>query len=307
MPIIPVFWPAYHFHRLIGVASIRPIGYRSGVETKASENLTSPRRQRRLIRLTIRIVALVIAIYFLATYVIVPAIWRHIARHHPALSGIPTITHTKDGIPGDPLNVALIGTREQLAKAMLAAGWHPADPITLESSLRIAGDTILHRPYKDAPVSSLYLWDRKQDLAFEQPIGDDPRRRNHVRFWESPQLDEAGRPLWIGAATLDTRVGLSHTTGEITHHISPDVDSERDKLLSDLEQAGALSSVDWVADFQPKLEGHNGGGDPWRTDGRLGLGVLKAPATSKTAQNSVDPVDSADQKSDASIEELPDR
>jgi hypothetical protein len=247
------------------------------VENEASENPPSSRRQRRVIRLAIRSLALVIVIYFLAAYVIVPAIWRRVARHHPALAGIPTISYTKDRIPGDPLNVALIGTREQLTKAMLAAGWHPADPITLESSLRIAGATVLHRPYEDAPVSSLYVWDRKQDLAFEQPIGDDPRRRHHVRFWESPQLDDAGRPLWIGAATLDTRVGLSHTTGEITHHISSDVDAERDNVLSDLEKARAFLSVDSVADFQPKLEGHNGGGDPWRTDGRLGLGVLAVP------------------------------
>jgi len=264
---------------VIGVASILPSRYRSGVEAPISENLTSARRQRSRIRLAIRSLALVIAIYFLAAYVIVPAIWRHIARHHPALSGIPTITHTKDGISGDPLNVALIGTREQLTEAMLAAGWHPADPITLESSLRIAGATILHRSYEGAPVSNLYLWDRKQDLAFEQPIGDDPRRRHHVRFWESPQLDDAGRPLWAGAATLDTRVGLSHTTGEITHHISPDVDAERDKLLADLQKTGALASVDWVADFQPKPEGHNGGGDLWRTDGRLGLGVVASNAS----------------------------
>jgi hypothetical protein len=293
---------------LISVASIRTIGYRSDVENNGSENLSIPRRRLSVFRLAIRSLALVIVIYFLAAYVIVPAIWRHVARHHPALAGIPTITHTKDGIPGDPLNVALIGTREQLTKAMLAASWHPADPITLESSLRIAGATILHRPYEDAPVSSLYVWDRKQDLAFEQPIGDDPRRRHHVRFWESPQLDDAGRPLWVGAATLDTRVGLSHTTGEITHHISPDVDAERDKVLSDLERAGALLSVDWIADFQPKLEGHNGGGDQWHADGRVGLGVLKAPTTSQTqAQTSVDTVSSAEQKSETSVEEPADR
>jgi len=234
----------------------------------------SPRRRRSLIWLTAHGTALVIAVYFLTAYVIVPAAWRHVTKDHPALSGIPTITHTKDGIPGDPLNVALIGFQEELTQAMLAAGWYPADPITLGSSLRIAGDTILHRPYEDAPVSNLYLWDRKQDLAFEQPVGDDPRRRHHVRFWKSPQLDEAGRPLWVGAATLDTRVGLSHMSGEITHHISPDVDAERDKLLADLQRARALSAIDWIADFQQNLEGRNGGGDPWHTDGRLGLGVL---------------------------------
>jgi hypothetical protein len=282
---------------------MRPIGYLSFVETATSPNTASTRRRRSLIRLAVRSLALLIAIYFLAAYVIVPAIWRHIARHHPALSGIPTITHTKDGIPGDPLNLALIGTREQLIKVMLAAGWHPSDPITLASSLKIAGATILHRSYEDAPVSNLYLWDHKQDLAFEQPIGSDPRRRHHVRFWESPQLDDSGRPLWVGAATLDTRVGLSHTTGEITHHISPDVDAERDKLLSDLQKAGALASVDWVAEFQPKLEGHNGGGDLWRTDGRIGLGLLVAPATSQV--QAMKTAAWADRNGDASVTELP--
>ena len=275
------------------------------METRESGNLTTVRRQRSLVRLAIRALALVIAIYFLAAYVIVPAIWRQIARHHPALSGIPTITHTKDGIAGDPLNLALIGTGEQLTKAMLAAGWHPADPITLASSLKIAGATILHRSYEDAPVSNLYLFERKQDLAFEQPIGNDPSRRHHVRFWESPQLDSAGRPLWAGAATLDSSVGLSHTTGEITHHISADVDAERDKVLADLEKAGALASIDWIADFQPNLEGHNGGGDPWHTDGRIGLGVLVAPATS-TVQGKT-PADSTDRTSDATATEPADR
>src|SRR5262245_10099692 len=170
--------------------------------------------------------------YLLIAYLTLPLVWRTYERRHPALDDAPRITHTKTGIPGDPLNIALIASEQQLHRAMLAAGWFPADPVTLASSLRIAADTVLRRSYDDAPVSSLYLFDRKQDFAFEQPVGDDPRRRHHVRFWRSKELDDQGRPAWFGAATFDERVGLSHTTGEITHHIGPDVDAERDKLLT---------------------------------------------------------------------------
>jgi LssY C-terminus len=183
------------------------------------------------------------------------------------------------------LNIALIATEAELIRAMLAAAWHPADPLTLESSLRIASSTVFHRPYVDAPVSNLYLWGRKEDLAFEQPVGDDPERRHHVRFWRASAVDDTGRPLWIGAATFDTRVGFSHTTGQITHHIAPDVDAERDKLMDDLRRAGQLSQVSWIAHFHQTLTGYNGGGDPYHTDGRLAVGViaLQRPPTAQSS------------------------
>lgn len=217
----------------------------------------------------VRYVVFGLALYLLIAYLVVPLGWREAEGRHPALDSLPQIARTHDGIPGDPLNIALIGTEESLHRAMLAAGWHPADPLTLKSSLRIAGDTVLHRPYDDAPVSNLFVWNRKQDLAFEQPVGNDPRRRHHVRFWRSTELDQSGRPLWIGGATFDIKVGLSHTTGQVTHHISPDVDAERDKILADLQQASRVAKLDWIDDFHKTLSGRNGGGDAWKTDGRL--------------------------------------
>ena len=103
---------------------------------------------------------------------------------------------------------------------MTKAGWFPADKITLASSVRIAADTVLRRPDDDAPVSNLFLFGRKQDLAFEQPLKGGPGKRHHVRFWLWDELYE-GRQGWFGAATYDTSVGLSHTTGQVTHHIAP--------------------------------------------------------------------------------------
>ena len=218
-----------------------------------------------------------LAIYLAVAYVVVPLGWWRYEKRHSALDDAPRITQTTTGIPGDPINIGLVATEEEVHKAFLAAGWFPADPITLESSIRIAGSTVLHRSYDDAPVSSLYLWGHKQDVAFEQPVGDDARRRHHVRFWRSETCDDNGRPLWLGAATFDARVGLSHTTGEITHHISPNVDAERDKILGDLTQAAAVKDVEWIAGFHNNLTGKNGGGDPYETDGRLAVATMTVP------------------------------
>ena len=221
-------------------------------------------------------------LYLLAAYIIAPLYWRADTRHHPDLSGTPTITHTASGIPGDPLNIGLVGSEEDVIRGMTAAAWYPADPITLRSSIRIAVDSVFRRPDDDAPVSDLYLFGRKQDLAFELPVGNSPRQRHHVRFWRSDKLDEE-RPMWLGSATFDERVGLSHTTGEVTHHIGPEVDAERDKIVDGLRQVGRLQEVYWLDHFHRQLAGRNGGGDPWRTDGRLAVAVLQIHPQSPNA------------------------
>ena len=174
------------------------------------------------------------------------------------------------------MNVGLIGTEEKLKFIMTAASWHSADSLSLRSDLRITEDTVLDRSYDQAPVSSLYLFGRKEDLAFEMPVGENPRKRHHVRFWKSDKTDPDGRPVWLGSATYDERVGLSHTTAEVTHHIAPDVDTERDHLVACWKRTGLLSELYYVEDYHRVCTGKNGGGDPWHTDGRLAMGVVAA-------------------------------
>lgn len=219
--------------------------------------------------------AIILAVYGIAAYVIAPLGWVRYAERHPSLDDVATITETKSHIPGDPLNVALVATETQLKKILLAAKWFPADPLTMKSCLEIAEASVLKRPYDEAPVSNLYWEGRKEDLAFEMPVGPDPRKRHHVRFWKTQKVDPDGRPVWIGSATYDDSVGLSHTTGQITHHIAADVDAERDHLMDSLEKTGDLSEMFYTQDFQKKREGRNGGGDPWHTDGKLAVGVVK--------------------------------
>ena len=92
------------------------------------------------------------------------------------------VTLTAQGIPGGPINVGLIGTREQFVLAFHTAGWYPADPITFRTSLEIVGSVVLDRSDKNAPVSPLYFEGCREDLAFEKPEGVSADRRQHVRL-----------------------------------------------------------------------------------------------------------------------------
>jgi hypothetical protein len=241
---------------------------------------TTPAKPRSLIqRVLIPVVALLVT-YFVIAYVILPLTWKTdeaIKRHrHPALDEFPKVTQNADGIPGGPLNVALIGDKSGVVNAMLAAGWKPADAITLDSSIKIAVSVVFDRPDPNAPVSNLYVFGRKQDLAFEQEIGSSADRRHHVRWWKCEPSDRLGNECWIGAVSLDIGSGVSHLTGQITHHISPDVDAQRDLLMADLNKAGQLAREYQIVGMGPTKDGRNAGGDPYHTDGMLDVGVLKA-------------------------------
>lgn len=219
-----------------------------------------------------------IAAYLLTAYVIMPQLDERKVRRDSALAENPRLTHTGTGLPGDPLNVELIGSEEDVIRAMIAAGWLPADPLTFESSARIAVDTVFRKPDAHAPVSNLFLFGRKEDLAFEKPVGHSPKERHHVRFWRTPRR-EADRPVWIGSAAFDIGVELSRTTGQVTHHISPDLDAERDLLIADLTKANPAVTLRWIDGYHTERTGRNGGGDPWRTDGRLASATLSPSST----------------------------
>lgn len=206
--------------------------------------------------------------YQLLSYVVLPAPWGHY-KHHPKLQNTPKTTQTVQNIQRNPLNVALVGTKVELVQTLLTIGWYPTDPITFQISIAIAESVLLNRPYLCAPVSNLYLWERKQDLVFELPVKESTRQRHHVRFWQSDVLGNDGRTLWIEAATFDCSVGFNHFISQITHPIAPDIDTECEQLLLALKQAGQITQIYQVTGVGVTLQGRNGGEDWYYTDGEL--------------------------------------
>jgi LssY C-terminus len=210
----------------------------------------------------------VVAVYLLLAYVILPAAWTHYERQ-PGLARRPMVTMTAGGMPGDPLNVGLIGSREDVVRAMHGAEWYPADPVTLRSSIDIIGSVVFDRPYARAPVSPLFYEGRREDLAYEKPLGDSARHRHHVRIWQVLQSGKEGRPVWLGSATFDQHVGVSEYTGQVTHDIAPDIDKERDFFAASLANAGMVNAIYEVSGVGPTLNGRNGEGSRYFTDGEI--------------------------------------
>jgi hypothetical protein len=213
--------------------------------------------------------------YGLLAYVALPSAWTHYEHQH-GLKGQPMLTRTKQGIAGGPLNIGLVGSQEDVVHAMHAASWYAADPITLRTSIEIINSVLLDRPYLDAPVSPLFYQGRREDLAFEKPVGSSADRRHHVRFWKVLDTGAEGRPVWLGSVTFDRGVGVSRYTGQVTHDIAPDIDAERDGLIDDLVHARLVATRYQVSGIGPTLNGRNGEGDPYYTDGEIWMAVLAA-------------------------------
>jgi hypothetical protein len=231
---------------------------------------------------------LVVVAYALVAYLVLPTFWTHY-EHQKGLAALPMVTLTPQGIPGDPINVGLVGDNRDVLCAMHAAGWYPADPVTFRSSVEIAGSVLLDRSYRDAPVSSLYYLGRREDLAFEKPVGASADRRHHVRFWKVLDEGEEKRPVWLGDAAFDRGVGVSRYTGAVTHHIDADIDAERQVLAADLEAAGMVEAKYQVTGIGPTVAGRNGGGDLYYTDGEVWILRLVEACRKRTAPAAIIP------------------
>ncbi|WP_323503034.1 LssY C-terminal domain-containing protein [Cryobacterium sp. RTS3] len=195
-------------------------------------------------------------------------------------------TRTSDGLLGDPVNLAITGSAEQLQQALAAAGWTRADDITPGTTWRMVSATLARRSYDEAPVSPLFLFDRMQDFAYQQEVADNPAKRHHVRFWRCPDgwlLPGGTRVDWLAAGTFDRAVGFSLFTLQITHKIDENTDIERDHIVESLLQAGSGARVDVIRDFASGYHARNGGGDTIQTDGDLPVIDVSGVAVSGSA------------------------
>lgn len=192
-------------------------------------------------------------------------------------------SRTGDGVLGDPVNLAGLGSPEQLERVMTAAGWVRADEITLGSSVRIVSAALTRRSYAEAPVSSLYVFGKKQDVAYQREVDGSPSKRHHVRFWFAPPgwRLPGGHPVdWVGAGTFDRAVGLSLLTGQITHKIDADIDVERDFITESMSAASAEVRLNVIEHYSSGYHHYNGGGDVIQTDGDLPIIDLREVAVS---------------------------
>ncbi len=188
------------------------------------------------------------------------------------LGDAPQRAASKDGQPGDPINLVLIGNADEIRRAYQDAGWSEAEVKTGKSIWETIRAVAADKGYGSAPVSQLYVYGRPEDLAFEKML-DTFMKRHHLRLWRSPVKTPGGREIWLGAATHD--VGLDVRPGVVSHAIDPDLDDERSKVGADLLATGLVTTEQLVNRPNPLSEGLTATGAPWKTDGRLLVIELK--------------------------------
>lgn len=207
----------------------------------------------------------------LAAYIILPRINRLLTNWYLPNYFMGRV-RTADGLLGDPVNLAFFATKSEIIRGMKKAGWHQADDLTFRSGLKTIQSVVLRASYARAPVSSLYLFGRKQDFAFQQEVAGDPRRRHHVRFWRCPpgwSLPGGYKVQWLAAATYDRSVGFSSYTLQITHKIAENTDEERDYVIATLKQVDRIQDLQVLKEYTSGYHARNGGGDAIRTDGDM--------------------------------------
>jgi hypothetical protein len=198
--------------------------------------------------------------YGIAAYIILPRAVRMGLKVLQRKS-VPQFTITGDGLPGDPVNLVLMGTLQQLRDAFAAAGWSEADRLGLASSWGMIRAFVFNSPYPTAPFSTLYLFGRGQDMGFQKAIDDSPRKRHHIRFWSSSLEHAEGtvgtasfwmntdrppdhaRVLWIGAGTKDTGFSLTQLTFQVTHATDSDTNAERDYIVAELSKHRVIGEI----------------------------------------------------------------
>jgi hypothetical protein len=215
------------------------------------------------------------------------------------LQTLPCCTTTADGSgEGDPLNVVLVGSGEDVIAALSSSGWDFTEAITVDSIRRMVGAAIAEKSFPTAPVSSLYAFGRPQDIALQRGRSR-ISQRNHMRLWLAPFRSE-GKAVWIGQVSRDIGVKITSKSPTLTTHIiDPVVDESREYLLDSLLHRDAVARFAFVRGVgaasrdNPRL---NLTDDPYFTDGlRLVVWLSQTPVSLDHAvdlnwNDSADPV-----------------
>lgn len=205
-------------------------------------------------------------------------------RLRAELEKLPRATTDKKGRKeGDPLNLVMIGSLEDLA-ATAGCDWDATERVTSGTAWRTFKSFLFGSHYRYSPVSPLYYESRHQDIAL-QKARRSVKQRNHLRLWLTP-LRYNAKPVWVGQVSRDIGVRFTLKTINLTtHKINPNVDEARSYLVGDLIHGQTVKWWGYVkgAEAAPYWEPrHNLTGDPYFTDGLRAVVELSADAIKPT-------------------------
>ncbi len=196
----------------------------------------------------------------------------NLALEEVALSE-PERTYSREHKVADVINLAFLGTREQVETAFQRAGWAGSDSFSKHAFILQFAAVLNDSTYVRAPMMPELVDDVPPEMTFQKSLNS-YSKRDHLRVWKRDETLE-GSPVWIGAATHDVGASLSLRRMRFVHHIDVDIDQERAKIVRDLRLAGCVESVH--LEPRPDVPHYtlNATGEDMHTDGRLTVIRLK--------------------------------
>lgn len=170
---------------------------------------------------------------------------------------------------GDMVNFVIVGSKKDVQAALDAATWHVADTSNTMAALNAAVQTYGSKDYLAMPMSTLFLFGRKQDFGYElaEPIAM-VASRHHFRIWKA-HFTWKDHEVWVGAGTHDIGFAKDRRNNNVTHKIDPAVDGERDNIGISLQKTKLAKSMAYYLPSNPVQEAKNATGDGYHSDGRL--------------------------------------
>ncbi len=170
---------------------------------------------------------------------------------------------------GDMVNFVIVGSKQDVQDALATATWHVADTNNEGAMVNAILQTYDKKDYLAMPMSTLYLFGRRQDFGYEmaEPIAM-VASRHHFRIWKAPFMWQ-GHEVWCGAGTHDIGFAKDKRNGSVTHKIDPAVDGERDNIAASLQKANKAKTLTYYLPKDPVQDARNATGDGYHSDGKL--------------------------------------
>jgi hypothetical protein len=185
----------------------------------------------------------------------------------------PERTTTPKGRDADIVNVAFVGSANQLSQAFQLAGWERSETWSVPAVLGEIGAFAMERNNSIGPMSKQLLQGNPSDSTWEKGF-DSLAKRDHLRIWNSSATWN-GDSVWLSSSTQDIGATLSLRKARFVHAIDPNVDNERERIVLDLLLAGCVESVDRVKRPVMAHSLVNAVGTEMHTDGAIAVVRLK--------------------------------
>jgi hypothetical protein len=197
---------------------------------------------------------------------------------------LPFRVTTMKNVNADLLNIVFLGSEDEVKAAFQESGWRNADSVSKRSVMKGMYALLNNSGYAQQPMTPFILNGKPADMSWQKSLNSYDRR-DHLRIWQWPS-EGVANSVWISSSTHDTSAALTIKYKGFVHHIAPDIDEERSKVIRDLNFAGCVRSVSYVSRPDMPTATYNATGDIMHTDGSVAVVTLQSCQSAQRGLNS---------------------